>query len=344
MIDYIELTIPACKDTPFFEHCKPYRADLQTGTRYYYLSGKGGNRLQVWWNEGTHLFGVGGSLPKWWQGHNFAYSLQDCLNTIDALEDALQIDLREAEVDKVENGIIFPIPFSPVECIKHHCCQRGAKLEQVEKCKGRERYWLDTSTGRATAPVVIKIYDAGHRLKQTTGKGLRPSTYNPLQEYIKVEIHYNKPHLLNNGRAILLADLLREEWQDRLQYNLFEQYNRLMITKEFAPPTEKGDASAIDIVVRLLVDKVVNVEGKTLEDAGKELRAYINSLPVFTKTDKDSRKATIRKAMAKLQELPTSQYNLKERVKDALQVEFIENYPPQEQNRPACGLFGLVDR
>ena len=328
MIDYIELTIPACKDRPNFEHCKPYRSDLQTGNTIYYLAGLGGNRLQVVWNEDTHLLGVKGSLPKWWQGHNFTYTLQDLFNTIDALEDALQVELREAEVMEVENGIIVPIPHPPADYIKHHCCSKGSKLEQVEKYKGRERYWLDTSTGRATAPLVIKLYDAGQRLKQTTSKGLRPTAYDPAQDYIKVEIHYNRLDLLNRGKGVLLKDILDWEIQDLLQYDLSEQYKRLMITKEFLPPREKGDASAIDIAVSMIVDKVINVEGRTLEDAKREIYAWINRVEVLSKTDKDGRKATIRKAISKLQELPTGQYDLKKEVEDALQREHLENYPP----------------
>lgn len=328
MIDFIEIITYLYKDTPNLSNCKHSLTIHRTGAERYTLAGCNGNDMQVDWNKTTGMLRVAGSLPKFWQGHNFAYTLQDCLATIDHITGILQVDLWQAGVKRVEYGVVFPVDENPNAYIMHHSCGRGSKLQQGQDLyKGRERYWLDASKKKGenlnirNAPVVIKIYNAGYRLKTTTTKTIRQAIvgYNPQLQYIKVEAHYNNGlQHLNRGKVVTIAELVGGNVQDLLKVDLLQQYNRLMVTTDFQQPTTKGDASALDIALQLIAYKVVNDEGKTLQDAKKQLYSLVNQQDVLTDSDRDARKRTIKKAFDKLQELPSSKWLLAEQVGDAL--------------------------
>jgi len=334
MIDFIEITTYLCKDTPNLTTCKESITIHRTGAKRYTIAGCNGNDMQVDYNPANGWLRLAGSLPKFWQGHNFSYSLQDCLSTIDYLSNILQVDLMQAEVKKVEYGVVIPVADKPELYIMHHCCLKGSKLKQEVKYDGRERQWFDTSTHRGqglnirNAPVVIKMYDAGYRLKTTTTKEIRQAieAYNPALQYIKFEVHYNKGlHHLNRNKGVTLAELMGTTIQQLLGVDLLQQYNRLMITKDLQQPTTKGDASALDIALQLIAYKVVNDEGKTLQAVREQLYFLVDQQGVLTKADRDARKATIRKAFAKLQELPSSKWVLSEQVGDAICNEWDNN-------------------
>ena len=62
-------------------------------------------------------------------------------------------------------------------------------------------------------------------------------------------------------------------------------------------------------------------QGIPVEDAKKRIYNYINQQDLLSKQDKDSRKATIRKAFEKLQESNESQWDLTHKIEEALEIE-----------------------
>ena len=90
--------------------------------------------------------------------------------------------------------------------------------------------------------------------------------------------------------------------------------------KELLQPSDKKQFSALDVVVSEYAKTLMN-EGQTIGQAKKNLYTAINSADCLSKTDKDSRKATIRKAFGKLVEAEESQWDLTDMMQEALKAE-----------------------
>ena len=120
----------------------------------------------------------------------------------------------------------------------------------------------------------------------------------------------------------MLWHLCNTDWQEILKNNLYSQYKRLLPMKGIITPKEKKDLSTADILLLAMVEDSIN-EGRTLDELRKMLYNRVNSYPdeVLSKSDKDLRKAQIRKLLSKVQEAPESIYDLSHQLKEALEAE-----------------------
>ena len=223
MIDFVEATKCLCKDTPFLGHCKPFPCKLnQYGWETYTLQGC--REMEVHWNPEVGLLRVKGSLPYFIQGHNFAFPNKDFVESVEVLSNLLGVGLWDAGLDAFEYGVIFPVGGKPSDFIRNHYAPKKAHLCMNErgKDKGCFRWWEDSSES-------IKLYDAGKNIKMKQGMRAREviedSGYNPECEYLKFEVHFKKPHLLNNGRDLTLEALQNPQFLQSLSSILMEQYH-----------------------------------------------------------------------------------------------------------------------
>jgi hypothetical protein len=128
-----------------------------------------------------------------------------------------------------------------------------------------------------------------------------------------------KPEVLNQGRALILANLVDRHWEEIFKADLYNQYKRLIPMKTIVTPTNKKDLGSADIVLLSLAELQIN-EGISLEELKKILYDKINSIPdeVLTKADKDSRKRQIKAMLDKIVEEPESRWDLSEKLAEAL--------------------------
>jgi len=104
MIDYAEITKHLYKDKLCFDELQ-LSASYSSGWEKYYL--KGVNDMEVWHNVPNNILKVKGSLPYYWQGHNFAFAREDLIHSIQDITGRLKINLWEAEMAKFEFGTII---------------------------------------------------------------------------------------------------------------------------------------------------------------------------------------------------------------------------------------------
>jgi len=318
MIDFIEATQYQCKDSPFLGHCKPFPCKLnQYGWQTYTLQGC--KEMEIHWKPELCAVRVKGSLPYYLQGHNFAFSNGDFVEGVGMLQNLLGISLWDATLEAFEFGCIFPVDKKPVLYIRNHNSLPQAHLYMNEKGrdKGAFRWWDDS--GR-----ILKLYDAKKNIlmKQDlkAREVIQDAGYNPEGQYLKFEAHWKKPHLLNGGRNVVLEDLQNPDFLQSLSSTLINEYHQLQPMRTLLQPTSKKDLSALDIAVSVLVESLMN-QGLSVEEAKKQLYAYINQAGCLDKQDKDARKATFRKAFGKLQESQESQWDLTHKIEEALAVE-----------------------
>jgi len=318
MIDFIEATKCLCKDSPFLGHCKQFSSRLnEFGWETYTIQGC--KELEVHWHPEGRLLRLKGSLPYWWQGHNFIFPNKDFVDAVEVLQNLLGVGLWDAVVDEFEFGCIFQVEGKPSDFIRNHNPIPKAHLFSNERGRDKQGFrWWENSVKS------LKLYDAGKNIKMKQGlkerEVIEKCGYNPEKSYLKFEVHFKKAHLLDGGKGVKLESLQNPVFLQYLRRTLENEYHQLQPMRTLLQPTTKKDLMALDAVVQVYVEEMMN-QGIPVEVAKKKIYSFINQQGVLSKQDKDSRKATIRKAFGKLQESPDSQWDLSQKIEEALEVE-----------------------
>lgn len=319
MIGYIQATKHLSdKDRLFLGHCR-LEAEYSSGWQKYWLQGC--EKLEIWYNPSLNWMRLQGSIMYYWQGHNFTYDKKGFVAAIDHIIKIIHISIWDAMIEAFEYGVIMQVPKKPKEYIKRHSSIPSEKLilNEKPKDKGNFRWWEDRN-------VCNKMYDAAQNIKKKQGlqrkEILKESGWNPEGEFLKWEAHYLKPEILNHGKGLLLADLMKPYWENVFKEDLYVQYKRLIPMKSLITPTNKKDLSSADIVMLALAEAQINA-GENLQEVKKMLYDKINAIPegVLSKADKDSRKRQIKSLFDKLQESPESEWDLSEKLEKALKAE-----------------------
>lgn len=309
MIDYIDITKHfENKVTINFAHLQ-LEATYNSGWKKYVL--KGCTHLEVWINQQLSLVRIKGSIPYFFQGHNFIFCNKSFNEAIKYLNNILNYNFWDATVNAFEYGIIFEVPTKPSEYIQHHRERSQERLifEEKPKDKGSFRWWKDKY-------VKLKMYDAGKNIIHKQGLSMKEiikkEGWNPSLYYLKWEVHYTKPHLaLNKGKAIKLADLVNPKWTKTLNENLLIQYQRLNPLRTIEPPLKKKDISTANILMLECVEYYIN-QGYSIKEIKKKLYKRIDTYTVLSESDKKARKRQISSITSKLNESEISEWDLSE--------------------------------
>ena len=312
MLDYIEITKHIQgKNKPFLGHLQP-EAVYSSGMEKYFVEGC--RKMQIEHNPNTQSLKLKGSPLYFIQGHNFTYNKDSYIEGLKHIEDLLEMDLFDSDLDSFEYGIILKVDTKPKYLIAGHNAGKGLLMRTNPKDRGGIRYFEDKM-------LQLKLYDAGRNIKHKQGmtmKGIiKEAGWNPNGNYLKVEAHYKEPHkLLNDGRAIRLANIFLPKWEKRLKEDLFEQYQRLEPMKTIELPTNKSELSSADIILLSLAEVSIN-QGIDLK---RTLFEKINSIPenILNMEDKKARRRQINKLLERIETAPKSMYDLSDLLASAL--------------------------
>jgi len=312
MLDYIEITKHIQgKNKPFLGHLQP-EAVYSSGMEKYFVEGC--RKMQIEHNPNTQSLKLKGSPLYFIQGHNFTYNKDSYIEGLKHIEDLLEMDLFDSDLDSFEYGIILKVDTKPKYLIAGHNAGKGLLMRTNPKDRGGIRYFEDKM-------LQLKLYDAGRNIKHKQGmtmKGIiKEAGWNPDGYYVKVEAHYKQPHkLLNDGRAIRLANIFLPKWEKRLKEDLFEQYQRLEPMKTIELPTNKSELSSADIILLSLAEVSIN-QGIDLK---RTLFEKINSIPenILNMEDKKARRRQINKLLERIETAPKSMYDLSDLLASAL--------------------------
>lgn len=319
MIDYISTTTSfSGKDNTFLTHLQ-IEAVYNSGWRKYHLEGC--EKLAVWIHPYLRLLKLEGSISYYWQGNNFSFDRRQFVEAINHIEGLLNVDLWKSTINAFEFGVIMQVNMKPKEYIKHHYSAAKEKLtlNEKQKDKGKFRWWTDKN-------VSLKMYDAGRNIQMKQGlerkEIITQSGWEEAGEYLKWEAHYIKPESLNKGKGLHLYNLVNPYWHSTFKEDLYLQYRRLIPMKSIITPTNKKDLTTADILIITMAEEAVN-EGRTMEELKKLLYAKVNSIPdcVLTKSDKDFRKAQIKKLLNNIREADISIYDLSGELQKALEAD-----------------------
>lgn len=315
MIDYIRASMPIdCKDTKIFLNLQ--NPDVfSSGWLRYYLDGC--KKMEVWINPANGLLEIKGSVSYFIQGHNFSFSKHQFFEAIKHIGNLLHLPLWEALIEEFEFGVICDVAYKPSDYIAHHYSPTSEHLTKEEKAKdnGNFAWWA----GKAEK---LKMYDAGKNIMMKQGLHrqdiIADCGWNPAGQYLKWEVHYIKPELLNNGRAIRIKNLCNADWYATFKEDCYIQYKRLIPMKSIIMPTNKKDLTTPDIMALAFLE-----DGMHREELKKLLYAKVNSISddILSKSDKDARKRQIKKLIDKLEDEPQSKWDLSAEISKALSAD-----------------------
>lgn len=312
MIDFIVTTKHLRgKDTPNFADLQ-YQSENKSGWIDYAIMGNN-NKVDVAYNPQLAEIKILGSLMYFIQGHNLTFDKRKFTEAVKYISSAIDIDLWDSNVLSFENGVITDVSLKPKEYIKHHKAQKKSGLNIYENSKddGCFRSWENSS-------IKLKMYDVGKNAKQKLSREVRAGIegWNADTNYLKFEVVYKKPYLLNKGDGLLLADLVNPKWELILADDLVYKYtDNLEPMKSLLLPNDKKDLSTSDLFAGVLTEFALD-NGKDLADVKKMLYDKVNSIPdtLFSDCDKKARKRQIRATLDKLEEAPQSQWDLSEKL------------------------------
>lgn len=314
MIDFIKATKYNCKDSNLLANCKP-KAHYPNGWDYYTLQGC--EKMQVGYNADSKVLRLEGSLPYFLKGHNWRFSTEEFVQAVELIDILLgNVGLWQAELNTFENGVIIPTDEKAKEYIAKHSAQRDSHLKLYinEKDAGKLAIWQRQGLD-------LKMYDAGANILMKQGMHRRriieSEGWNPDCNYLKFESRYLKPEMLNKGRALPLEMLQNGNFINMLKGELMENYHLLTPQKTLVLPTDKKELSSIDAVLITFAE----MQGLPLDALKMQIYSRINKADCLSKADKDARKAQIRKCFARLQESPESQWDLTDKIEEALDAE-----------------------
>lgn len=311
MIDFISATKCLYKDTPNLSNCKWISTNTSGWERFELMGQKA---MKVLWKPSDGLLKIEGSIPYFVQGHNFSFDKSGYIDGINLLQCLLDVGLWDAWLNEFEHGVIFPVDGKPVDYIKYHSALKHSRLRECinGNDKGNGKWWEGSAFD-------VKMYNPKANFQHKVGYKQRRDIegYNPDMEYLKFEAHYNKPHLLNAGRDLLVEDLQCPDCLSNLHTLLLSKYQLLHPMKTLIKPTDKGQLKYQELVTMKLVEVLMN-QGMTISEAQREVYRFMDEFDCLTKPDKDKRKATARSVFGRLQESEKSQWDLTEKIEEAL--------------------------
>ena len=227
------------------------------------------------------------------QGHNFTFNRQSFIDAVKKIGDKLHLNLWDASVTELEFGIIMEIEETPETYINSHHAQKEEKLteDSKQRDKGHFKWWKDKN-------VAIKMYDARRNLMKKVPKQTRSKIegFNSKSKYLKLEIHYNHPHIvLNNGKDIKLSNLILSTWTDKLKEDLLLQYGRLISISRLVPPQNKKEIQTTNWILRGFIQNGL-LQGKSPNSTKKTLYEILKSYNILTPDDRKARQRQFRKA------------------------------------------------
>ncbi len=250
--------------------------------------------MEVWHNESNNLLKVKGSLPYYWQKHNYNFDRKDLQESIQDISARLKINLWEAELSRFEYGSIIEVQTKPDELIRHHIKIKGMQTRSINP---------DAKVFEGIIQS-LKLYDAGRNMKNKLDKAIRSHIsqaygYDQGKHYLKIENHYKKPYkVLNSGIRILVNDLLIPEFIQKCNADLLYQYRNIMKTESLQIPKDKKALSAGNII--LLAFK--EAEGLFNINAEVMINNLLKAIPeeILNQNDKKARKRQIKEMLKKI--------------------------------------------
>ncbi len=302
--DFLKIEIPVSKRSELaLENL--LKTGSGFGNEYFQLENEF-EPIKAKFNEARGKFTLEGSMPFFWQGHNFSFSNAILLDAIDYVSEILCLDLMQAEVKTFEFGIVAEINLPASYLLKSHFKLNGYSLNSWQTKKGElTGIEFKGPTNR------LKMYDVEYRFKQLKIQKSflsKITGFDLERNYLRIENHVFKPDRYLQVRALSLKEYCSDSMQDRLKIELMETYQAI----------EKKSSLVLEGIEKPTVNQLLYlVLAENIPDFSQTLKAKIKALNLDADTTKN-RKKQIAKDLMKLDFSPDPRIDLLPEIQKSL--------------------------
>lgn len=308
--DYIEASIFTCKDSINLSKLDQVSVN-KYGYSSYTLRGNY-NEMKVIYNSTNNLLILKGSLPYFSEGQNFSNEMQKIQESIYSISDTLDINMFNAEVNKLDAGITFEVVKKPMEYLNTHYSIKGFK--QV--------HYLNTKYFNGK-DINLRMYDAGLNIKQKVTKEIREDLqdkkgYNPYYNYLRFESVFKKPKSYFQKPDLTISNIFNPNFIHKCKEEIMNKYKSIKKEGCFDYPKNKRDLT-LSVIELLALKEYGLLYGFNPEEV---LKSKIKAIPegILNKEDKKNRLKSLRATLKKINFKEVSDYDLSNEIAKALNI------------------------
>ncbi|MDH6308511.1 hypothetical protein M2451_000822 [Dysgonomonas sp. PFB1-18] len=227
-----------------------------TGWDYYIVHGLCSFDIELRWNSNCRVIEIWGNPLYFQQGHNFTADIKIFQEAIKSIEKIIEIDLQEATVTQIEYGKTFEVILKPSLYISGHLGNDGLCMWEKECDSGAIRHFDDNKE-----KIHIKLYDVGKNIRDKHRKStlhlVKEAGWKKDHNYIRFEVVYKSPELLNNQKPLLYKDLFTDRMLDVFNEDLYCQYNRITKKQTLDIPKTKKELGTGSIILHVLAESLL---------------------------------------------------------------------------------------
>ncbi len=314
MNDFVKIRKHLTGENPGFSYCEK-KAFVSVGDKYItqsYTLKRQYSEIGISMNEATGQLTVKGNFPKFWQGHNLTFSYPELRKSLEYVSDVLNIDLFPAEVLEFDHSAIVCTLLNPMHVFQNHIRIAGHETKPQKHGK----YFV------RAGQQVLKMYDAGRRLKQIHSKANREAIlktigFDPALNQIRIEKKILKPG--NYFKKIIsVNELLKPQFISQCDIELMETYGKIKKLGSIQIPDSKKELSAA-IIPLIVARELEELYGFDFAELVKQKISSIDN-SILSKEDKKARRRQIKTNLDKISCKGVNPYDLSEPLAKSLKM------------------------
>lgn len=268
--------------------------------------------ISIKMNEATGQLKVDGNLPMFWNGHNITFPYMDFNDALSFVSDTINVDLFPAIVDEFDHSATFSTLVSPKIVIQNHLDLPG----HLTKPEVYGKYFVKKGQE------VVKMYDAGRRLKQLYSKPMREKILSPIGIDMNSFLIRFEKKILHPGSyfkmSLTVNDILKPDFIIQCNQDLMDTYDK--ITKAGCLQLPKNKKQLNTAILPLIVGRELeSVYGfNFLELLIQRISSIDDS--ILSKEDKKARKKQIRANAKLISKRGVSEYDLSKQLAESLKM------------------------
>lgn len=309
MTDFLKLRKPdVCKDSFAFENLE-LTGQNRFGCKFYSLT-DGFTPLKIQHNERTGNLTIKGSIPFFWQGHNFSFQNLQLLKAMEYCSEVLCTNLMDFEVESFEFGRMLAVATDPDYILKNHLALPKHSFNSYRRKSG-----ILTGIEFSDSVRKLKMYNpkfspAFRKILKDIKAGIQG--FDPKGNFIRVENHVDFADRYLQIRKLSLDQYCKVEFQDMLKTDLMDTYNSILRKETFIFPHGLQKPTVNQLLYLILLEERPNIR--------QEMEAKMKALNLDEMTFKN-RQDQIRKDLKKFEAISDERINLM----PLLQESFSEN-------------------
>ena len=263
-------------------------------------------------NEATGQLKVDGNFPMFWNGHNLNFPYMDFNDALSFVSDNINVDLFPAIVDEFDHSATFRTLIRPKIVIQNHLDLPG----HLTKPEVYGKYFVKKGQE------VVKMYDAGRRLKQLHSKPMRERILSSLGIDTNDFLIRFEKKILHPGsyfkRVLTVNDILKHDFIIQCNQDLMDTYDKILKAGCLQLPRNKKQLNTA--ILPLIVGKELElVYGFNFLELLIQRISSIDDC-ILSKEDKKARKKQIRANAKLISKKGVSEYDLSEQLAESLKM------------------------